>query len=115
MAATTDCERFMTARISFDFTGTTALITGGTSGIGHATALLFRDAGAEVTITGTQPAATDYDTDLSGMAYHQLQITDPGSVDALIEGFHQLDVLFNNAGANFPGGLDESKPDGFEA
>jgi NAD(P)-dependent dehydrogenase (short-subunit alcohol dehydrogenase family) len=24
-------------------------------------------------------------------------------------------VLINNAGANFPGGLDESKPDGFEA
>ena len=35
----------MTARATFDFTGTEALITGGTSGIGHATALLFRDAG----------------------------------------------------------------------
>jgi 3-oxoacyl-[acyl-carrier protein] reductase len=115
MAATTDCEQFMTARISFDFTGTTALITGGTSGIGHATAALFRDAGAEVTITGTKPAATDYDTDLSGMAYHQLQITDPDSVDALAKSFSRLDVLFNNAGANFPGGLDESKPDGFDA
>ena len=34
----------MTARVSFDFTGTQALITGGTSGIGHATATLFRDA-----------------------------------------------------------------------
>ncbi len=105
----------MTARVSFDFTGTTALITGGTSGIGHATALLFRDAGAEVTVTGTKPAATDYDVDLSGMAYHQLQITDPDSVDALAQSFTRLDVLFNNAGANFPGGLDESKPDGFAA
>ena len=36
----------MSARISFDFSGTRALITGGTSGIGHATAVLFRDAGA---------------------------------------------------------------------
>ena len=26
-----------------------------------------------------------------------------------------LDVLVNNAGANFPGGLDESEPDGFDA
>src|SRR5205807_782468 len=26
-----------------------------------------------------------------------------------------LDVLINNAGANFPGGLDESKPDGLDA
>ncbi|BBZ72457.1 SDR family NAD(P)-dependent oxidoreductase [Mycobacterium paraseoulense] len=105
----------MTARVSFDFTGTTALITGGTSGIGHATAVLFRDAGARVAVTGTKPAATDYEVDLSGMAYHQLQISDPASVDALAEKFTGLDVLVNNAGANFPGGLDESKPAGFEA
>lgn len=105
----------MTARASFDFTGTTALITGGTSGIGHAIATLFRDAGADAAITGTKPAASEYDTDLSGMNYHQLQITDPASVDALTERFTHLDVLINNAGANFPGGLDESKPDGFEA
>jgi 3-oxoacyl-[acyl-carrier protein] reductase len=105
----------MTARVSFDFTKTAALITGGTSGIGHATAVLFRDAGAEVTVTGTKAAATDYDADLSGMAYHQLQITDHNSVDALGGSFSRLDVLVNNAGANFPGGLDESKPEGFEA
>jgi 3-oxoacyl-[acyl-carrier protein] reductase len=105
----------MTARVSFDFTGTGALITGGTSGIGHATAMLFRDAGAEVTVTGTKPAATDYDTDLLGIAYHQLQIADHKSVDALAQRFTRLDVLVNNAGANFPGGLDESKPDGFDA
>ncbi|OCB56243.1 oxidoreductase [Mycobacterium vulneris] len=105
----------MTARVSFDFTGTTALITGGTSGIGHATATLFRDAGAEVTVTGTKAAAADYDTDLSGIAYRQLLITDTDSVDALAQGFERLDVLVNNAGANFPGGLDESKPDGFDA
>jgi 3-oxoacyl-[acyl-carrier protein] reductase len=36
-------------------------------------------------------------------------------VDALASSFTELDVLVNNAGANFPGGLDESKPDGFEA
>lgn len=105
----------MTARVSFDFTGTEVLVTGGTSGIGHATATLFRDAGAEVTITGTKPAAADYDKDLSGMAYRQLRITDPESVDALAQAFARLDVLVNNAGANFPGGLDESKPDGFDA
>ncbi|MGC1152534.1 MAG: SDR family NAD(P)-dependent oxidoreductase, partial [Mycobacterium sp.] len=55
----------MTARVSFDFTGTTVLITGGTSGIGFATASLFRDAGAQVTITGTKPAVANYDADLS--------------------------------------------------
>lgn len=105
----------MSARISFDFSGTRALITGGTSGIGHATAVLFRDAGAEVTITGTRANPAEYDTDLSGLAYAQLALTDPASIDALKGRFERLDVLVNNAGANFPGGLDESKPDGFDA
>jgi 3-oxoacyl-[acyl-carrier protein] reductase len=105
----------MTAQVSFDFTGTAVLVTGGTSGIGYATASLFRDAGARVTVTGTKAGATDYDADLSAMDYHQLRIAEPDSVDALASDFTQLDVLVNNAGANFPGGLDESMPDGFEA
>ena len=37
--------------ISFDFSGTAVLVTGGTSGIGHAIATAFADAGAEVTVT----------------------------------------------------------------
>src|SRR6202044_2670753 len=43
------------------------------------------------------------------------QVTDNDSVDALALNFVELDVVVNNAGANFPGGLDESKPDGFES
>ena len=105
----------MTGQVSFDFTGATVLVTGGTSGIGYATASLFRDAGAQVTITGTKPAAGEYGTDLSGLAYRQLRITEHDSVDELATSVNQLDVLVNNAGANFPDGLDESKPDGFEA
>ncbi len=115
MAEEADREPRMSARVGFDFTGTRALITGGTSGIGIATATLFRDAGADVTITGTRAAAADYDTDLSGMAYAQLVLTDPDSVAAVAGRFDSLDVLVNNAGANFPGGLDETTPDGFDA
>ena len=105
----------MTARVTFDFAGSRALITGGTSGIGYAAATLFRDAGAQVTITGTKPDPAGYDLDLSGMTYHQLALTDAQSIDDLIASTPELDVLVNNAGANFPGGLDESKPDGFAA
>ena len=105
----------MTARVTFEFTGTTVLITGGTSGIGHATATLFRDAGAAVTVTGTRLDADSYETDLTGMQYRQLRLDDPKSIDALTESFDRLDVLINNAGANFPQGLDESRPEGFDA
>lgn len=105
----------MSARVTFDFTGTRALVTGGTSGIGQSVAALLRDAGADVTVTGTRAGAEDYDSDLTGMIYTRLVLTDPASVDALAGRFESLDVLVNNAGANFPGGLDESAPEGFEA
>lgn len=105
----------MTNRCVYDFTGTTVLITGGTSGIGYATAVTFRDAGAVVTVTGTKPNPGDYDVDLSAMTYRQLVFSDDAALDEVGRVVSSLDVLINNAGANFPGGLDEAKPDGFSA
>ena len=104
----------MTARVSFDFTGSRVLVTGATSGIGHAVAVLFRDAGAEVTVTGTRAGPGEYEADLTGMTYRRMALTEPDSIGDL-GGLGVLDVLVNNAGANFPGGLDESDPDGFGA
>jgi 3-oxoacyl-[acyl-carrier protein] reductase len=105
----------MTNRVRFDFAGVSALVTGGTSGIGYATASLLRDSGAQVTITGTRARPEDYDVDLSGLAYRQLVMTDIDGVEALADSFTELDVLINNAGANFPGGLDEATAEGFTA
>ena len=105
----------MSNKVSFDFTGVSALVTGGTSGIGYAISSAFADAGASVTVTGTRTSAADYDTELSRFAYKQLEMRDGDAVDALAASLGSLDVLVNNAGANFPDGLDEWSPEGFQA
>lgn len=100
--------------VRFDFTGTTVLVTGGTSGIGHGIARGFADAGASVTVTGTRPSEADYEVDLTGLAHRQLVLTDPASVDALAASLDRLDVLVSNAGATMPAG-DEWTAEGFAA
>jgi 3-oxoacyl-[acyl-carrier protein] reductase len=105
----------MSNGLAFDFAGTSVLVTGGTSGIGHAIASAFTAAGASVTVTGTRAAAADYDVDLTAFTFRQLQMRDADGVDALAARFDTLDVLINNAGANFPDGLDEWSPEGFAA
>lgn len=105
----------MTNRLSFDFAGTSVLVTGGTSGIGHAVASAFVAAGASVTVTGTRDSATDYETDLSAFTFRSLEMRDEDAVDSLAADLETLDVLVNNAGANFPDGRDEWDPEGFSA
>ncbi|MDE2411424.1 MAG: SDR family oxidoreductase [Sphingomonadales bacterium] len=98
-----------------DFSGAQILVTGGTSGIGAATAARFREAGAEVTITGTRASATEYDVDLSGYRYLQLDVERPDQIDAIAASLPRLDVLVNNAGIALPSlGLDEWEPDVFD-
>jgi len=105
----------MTNRCRFDFSGTEVLVTGGTSGIGFATASAFADSGATVTVTGTRPSTSEYDTSLERFGYHQLDLRDAHAIDDLAASIRSLDVLVNNAGANFPDGKDEWDPDGFSA
>lgn len=105
----------MTNRLSFDFAGTTVLVTGGTSGIGHAIASAFAAAGADVSITGTRAAASDYEPDLSRFTYRTLEMRNRQAIDELAAAIGAVDVLVNNAGANFPDGRDEWDPDGFSA
>lgn len=100
--------------ITYDFDGAHVLVTGGTSGIGAATAAAYRESGAEVTITGTRGSADDYDADLSGYRYLQLDIEDGASIDSVAAALPRLDILVNNAGMALASqGLDEYEPDVF--
>ena len=100
--------------VTFDFRGCHVLVTGGTSGIGHAIAHAFHAAGANVRVTGTRAAAGDYDVDLTPFTYHQCHLSAPEEIGTLASALGSLDVLVNNAGQNLPGGRSEYDPDVFE-
>lgn len=102
------------AKANFDFTGASVLVTGGSNGIGLATAQAFAQSGANVTITGTAATAEGYDADLSAFDYRQLVLEEDASIDAVAPSLGALDILVNNAGASLPGGGDEWQPDVFE-
>ncbi len=99
----------------YDYSDAHILVTGGTSGIGAATATGYRDAGADVTITGTRGSAAEYDADLSGYRYMQLDVEDSANIDSVAASLPRLDILINNAGIALPSqGLDEWEPEIFD-
>ncbi|MGV0744330.1 SDR family NAD(P)-dependent oxidoreductase [Mycolicibacterium sp. XJ870] len=84
----------------------TALITGGTAGIGLATAQLLAREGASVVITGRDPdrgraAAAAVGP---GARFIQADLADIDSVKALVQQIGNVDILVNNA-ASFPAAL----------
>jgi 3-oxoacyl-[acyl-carrier protein] reductase len=97
--------------VSYDFAGATVLITGGTSGIGLACAQAYNEAGAQVLITGRKAAATDYEADLSGLSYRQLDVANRDALHELAVSLTKLDILVNNAGGAQG---DEWQPDAFD-
>lgn len=83
----------------YNFEEASVLVTGGTSGIGLATARAFQSAGASVIITGTRSGPAEYDEDLDGFEYHQVHIENTDQLLELAAGLDALDVLVNNAGS----------------
>jgi NAD(P)-dependent dehydrogenase (short-subunit alcohol dehydrogenase family) len=83
----------------------TALVTGGTAGIGLETARLLADRGAKVTITGRDAekgkAALTSLGDARGVRFVAADLADLDSVDQLVSQVGAVDIIVNNAGA-FP-------------
>lgn len=87
--------------------GKVVLVTGGTSGIGRDTAVLFAKAGAKVVVAGRRELEGEETIQLIRAAgsdglFVRTDVSKASQVDALIQGtvekFGRLDVAFNNAG-----------------
>ncbi len=93
-----------------DFSGRKAIVLGGTSGIGLATAELLRDGGAEV-IVGSRR-----ERQLDGMACVQVDVLDRDSLAVLFEKHAGFDYLVNAAtgGPRAIGPFLEMDLDGFQ-
>ena len=90
-----------------DLEGKVALVTGGTSGIGRDTAILFAKAGAKVVIAGRRGAEGHETEELvraagSAGLFVKTDVSKAAEVEGLIRSavdkFGRLDIAFNNAG-----------------
>ena len=106
----------------FEIKDKVAVITGGTSGIGYATAEAFLERGAKVVISGRgakrgEEAAARLREISADVVYRQCDTSDEEDVKALVDfavdTFGSLDIMFNNAGVAVPGLLDEMSGEDF--
>lgn len=90
------------------YAGKTALVTGGTSGIGLATARRLAALGATVTAAGLNSTQVSVPGPL---IMREVDVLDAAAVEALMSDFDRLDILVNGAGTGIP--VREHDPDVF--
>ena len=86
----------------FMLNGKTALVTGGTAGIGLATAKLFVEAGAEVIICGRRDTG-EAQAKKIGARFIRADLSQDSDLEALFAQLESLDILVNNAGIDLDG------------
>src|SRR5437016_12040317 len=98
------------------FSGKVALVTGGTSGIGKATAIEFARAGAKVVLTGRREkeggqVVAEIKKLGGDAAFVRADVAKGADVKAMVDftvdRFGRLDVAFNNAGVEWKGPRSE--------
>lgn len=92
--------------------GKIAVVSGGTTGIGAAAAKLFREEGATVIVTGSNPATLETARlDLKGIEVVASDAADLNAIMALVgrvkDAHSKIDLLFINAGVGAMGPADE--------
>ena len=107
----------------FDITGRSAVVTGGSKGLGLAMAAGLASAGADVMIVSrhreeAESAASGIARDFGHRATGwQADVTQPAEVDAFIAAavreFGKVDILINSAGINIRGAIEALTPEEF--
>ncbi len=112
-----DPDLFVDRTLSGAVRGKVVVVTGGTSGIGRASALKLAGAGAKVVIAARHPEALAETKEeiekLGGKAYtYPLDLTDMAACDAfakqVLEDHGHVDILINNAGRSIRRAIDLS-------
>jgi NAD(P)-dependent dehydrogenase (short-subunit alcohol dehydrogenase family) len=102
------------------FAGKVVVIIGGNSGIGRAAARSYADEGAQVVITGRDPATLAEVQDELGAAGMAIRsdVADLASLDAVMQQVRQrhgrIDVLFVNAGVGTFAAIPEVTPEAWD-
>jgi len=101
-----------------NLSGKTAVVTGGNSGIGFATAKKLKAGGANVVITGRSLERVEEAANELGVTGIVADVTNLVALDALVEKvksqFGQLDILFVNAGIFAPAPVGQNTEEMFD-
>lgn len=96
--------------MDLDLVGKTALVTGGSRGIGFATAEALLTEGVRVTISGKDPQALEAAREAlsthGDVAAVACDMRDPVALEALCATARGVDILVNNAGATPTGSIE---------
>jgi gluconate 5-dehydrogenase len=112
----------MSVKQLFDLSGKTALITGGSRGLGLQMAEALAEMGAKLAITARKQNELDeavarlkkYDADVLAIAGDLSKLdTIPYTVAKVLERFGAIDVLVNNAGATWGAPAEDYPADGW--
>jgi len=112
----------MSVRKLLDLTGKTAIVTGGSRGIGLQMALALGEMGARVALTARKKNELDEsraELERAGIECHTIASdlsqfdTIPGVVSSVLERWGQIDILVNNAGCNWAAPAEDYPDEGW--